>query len=185
MAATQPFPLTKISQQGLLAFHKAAGTLTSRQWNMRDRMRDIDLAYMREQDQSKSHRDAEAANKIGDMDKFQNLTIPVIKPQVRSAVAYQAAVFLTDYPILGVVSDAEYADQAEDYNAIMEENSIRGSWVREFLLFSIDGFKYNFSAVEAVWDKVTTPILETNLSRVQEATVKNIVTGKQIGRAHV
>lgn len=140
-------------------------------------MRNIDLAYLREQDDTTENRRAEYANMLGDSNKIQNITVPVIKPQVRAAVAYQAAVFLTDYPIFGVVSDPVYIDMAKQMQAVIEENSIRGSWAREILLFFIDGFKYNISALECCWSKVVTATLETDPSFQggQQGKPKNII----------
>jgi hypothetical protein len=37
--------------------------------------------------------------------------------------------------------------------ALMDEHSTRGGWVRQFQMFFRDGFKYNLSAVEVMWDK--------------------------------
>jgi len=140
-------------------------------------MRNIDLAYLREQDDTKENRRAEIANMLGDSDKIQNITIPVIKPQVRAATAYQAAVFLTDYPLFGVVADPVYIDMAKQMQAVIEENSIRGSWVRELLLFFIDGFKYNISAVECCWSKIVTASLETDptFQGGQQGKPKNVI----------
>jgi len=140
-------------------------------------MRNIDLAYLREQDDTIENRRAEYANMLGDSNKIQNITVPVIKPQVRAAVAYQAAVFLTDYPIFGVVSDPVYIDMAKQMQAVIEENSIRGSWAREILLFFIDGFKYNISALECCWSKVVTATLETDpaFQGGQQGKPKNII----------
>jgi len=140
-------------------------------------MRNIDLAYLREQDDTIENRRAEYANMLGDSNKIQNITVPVIKPQVRAAVAYQAAVFLTDYPIFGVVSDPVYIDMAKQMQAVIEENSIRGSWAREILLFFIDGFKYNISALECCWSKVVTATLETDpaFQGGQQGKPKNVI----------
>ena len=140
-------------------------------------MRNIDLAYLREQDDTIENRRAEYANMLGDSNKIQNITVPVIKPQVRAATAYQAAVFLTDYPIFGVVSDPVYIDMAKQMQAVIEENSIRGSWAREILLFFIDGFKYNISALECCWSKVVTATLETDpaFQGGQQGKPKNII----------
>lgn len=162
MAGNQAFPLTEISQDGLISYHRLASTVVKRQWNLREMMQQIDIAYLREGDQTKENQQAKIANAYGNKDKLQNLTIPVIKPQIRSAVAYQAGVFLTDYPIFGVTSSPEYQNEALQLQAVIEENSIYGSWVREFLLFFQDGFKYNISALECVWDKKTVPVLETD-----------------------
>jgi len=164
MAQTQAFNLSKVSQEGLIQFHRTAPTLVDRQWNIREQMRLIDVAYIREADMTVEQNRAAFANLMGDSDKIQNITIPVIKPQVRAAVAYQAAVFLTDYPMFGVVSSPEFITAAKQMQAVIEENSIRGSWVRELLLFLQDGFKYNLSALEVCWDRVTTAAIETDLS---------------------
>ncbi len=162
MAATQSFTISKVSQDSLIQFHRTAPTLMERQWNIRESMRLIDVAYIREADMTKVQEQSRLANILGDSDKIQNITIPIIKPQVRAAVAYQAAVFLTDYPLFGVVSAPEFISAAKQMQAVIEENSVRGSWVREFLLYFQDGFKYNLSAIEMCWDKVATAALDTD-----------------------
>jgi len=174
MAATQAFQIPKTAQESLLHFHRIAPTLIDRQWNLRESMRQIDIAYLREADFTEEQQRARLANLIGDSNKIQNITIPIIKPQVRAAVAYQAAVFLTDYPIFQVVSAPEHITAAKQMQAVIEENSIRGSWVRELLLFFQDGFKYNLSAIECCWDKVQTAALETNPTR-GAADVRQII----------
>lgn len=177
MAANQAFPLPKLAQEGLIQYHRTASTLVERQWNLREQMRSIDLAYIREQDWTSEHRRAEISNRFGDSNKVQNVTIPVIKPQVRAAVAYQAAVFLTDYPIFGVEAAPEFIDAAKQMQAVIEENSVRGAWARELLLFFQDGFKYNLSAVECTWDKVVTAALDTDPSfeRGQQGKVREVI----------
>jgi hypothetical protein len=163
MATTQAFPLPKLAQDGLIQYHRTASTLVERQWNLREQMRSIDLAYAREQDWTTENRRAEIANRFGDANKIQNVTIPVIKPQVRAAVAYQAAVFLTDYPIFGVEAAPQFVDAAKQMQAVIEENSVRGSWTRELLLFFGDGYKYNLSAIEC---KVVSKVKFAKLSGV-------------------
>jgi hypothetical protein len=177
MASTQSFPLPKVAQEGLVHYHRTASTLVERQWNLREQMRTIDLAYMREQDWTTEHRRAEIANRYGDSNKIQNITVPVIKPQVRAAVAYQAAVFLTDYPIFGVVAAPQFIDAAKQMQAIIEENSVRGAWTRELLLFFQDGFKYNLSAIEVTWDKVVTAALDTDPSFAagQQGKIREVI----------
>ena len=177
MAANQAFPLPKLAQEGLIHYHRTASTLVERQWNLREQMRSIDLAYIREQDWTSEHRRAEIANRFGDSNKIQNVTVPVIKPQVRAAVAYQAAVFLTDYPIFGVTADPQFIDAAKQMQAVIEENSVRGAWARELLLFFQDGFKYNLSALEVTWDKVVTAALDTDPSfeAGQQGKVREVI----------
>ena len=177
MAQTQGFQIPKTAQDGLIQYHRTASTLVERQWNLKEQYRQIDLAYIREQDFTVENRMAQIANTYGDSNKIQNITVPVIMPQVRAAVAYQAAVFLTDYPIFGVTSSPAFIDAAKQMQAVIEENSVRGSWVRELLLFFQDGFKYNLSAIEVKWDKVVTAALETNPSyrSGQEGKPKEII----------
>lgn len=162
MAATTPQYVSKNSQEALKHQHISINEIMNRQWNFREQMRTIDLAYIREQDWTEEQWKARLANRAGNADKIQNVTIPVIKPQVLSAVSYQAGVFLADNPIIGVVSDPRWADQAMQMQTVLEDQSIRGGWVREFLLFFIDGFKYNLSAIECSWDKVVTAAVETD-----------------------
>lgn len=177
MASTQAFPIPKPVQSALVDYHKRTSTIVERQWNLREQMRQIDLAYIREQDMTTEHRTAELANRLGDSSRVQNVTVPVIKPQVRAAVAYQAAVFLTDYPLFGVVSSPQYQDAAKQMQAVIEENSVRGAWARELLLFFQDGFKYNLSAIEVSWNKVVTAALDTDptFERGQEGKVRQVI----------
>lgn len=185
MAAPQAFNISKASQEGIIQFHRTAPTLIEKQWNIRESMRQIDIAYIREADYTKEQERARLANLLGDADKFQNITVPIIKPQVRAAVAYQAAVFLTDYPMFGVVSSPQYISAAKQMQAVIEENSVRGSWVREFLLFFQDGFKYNLSAIEVDWCKIATAAIETDPSfaQGQEGKVREVIwSGNKVRR---
>ena len=126
------------------------------QWNIRTQMRNIDLAYIREQDNTTPHWRARISNNLGDPTKFQNVTVPVVMPQVESAVTYQASVFLTGVPIFGWVAPPGDEDSALMYQAITEENSIRGGWVQQFMIGFRDMFKYNLGLVECAWDRVVT-----------------------------
>lgn len=177
MAANTPFDISKKSQEGLLEYHNQITTASNSQYNLREQFRQIDLAYLRENDNTAEHIRAKQANKNGNSDRLQNITIPVIKPMIDSAVDYQTAVFLQDYPLFGVVSDPQYIDQAMQLQAIIEENSIRSGWAREILLFLNKAFRYNIAALECTWDKAVTAAIETDLSYKggQEGKPKQIV----------
>jgi hypothetical protein len=164
MSATVAQIVPRKAQDAFLEYHRYASITVERHWNLRERLRQIDLSYLRETDQTSEQLKAKAANARGDQSKFQNITVPVIKPQITAAVAYQAAVFLTDYPIFGVVSSPEYASEAMQFQAVLEENSIRGAWARELILFLHDGFKYNISAVEVDWSRIATAAIDTDIS---------------------
>lgn len=164
MAANTPFRLTKTSQAGLLEFHRLVATSPNRQYNLREQFRQIDLSFLRTKDLTTENLRAKLANALGDSNRIQNVTIPIVAPQVDAAVDYQTAVFLTDYPLFGVVSDPMWATQALQMQAVIEENSIRAGWARELILYFTNIFKYNIAAIEVSWDKITTAAIETDVT---------------------
>lgn len=164
MASKTPTIIPKKSQQGIIEYANLAYESLNSTWDMRAKMRAMDLAYMREQDTSKEQAQAKRANAYGDKTKFQNITVPVVLPQVESAVTYQASVFLTGSPIFGVVSNPLYMDQAMQMETIIEDQQIRGGWVRQLTKFFRDGFKYNFSGLEVEWAEVVTAALDTDVA---------------------
>lgn len=135
----------------------------NQQYGIRERMRLVDLAYAREADLTKEHLRAKAANKYGDKDRFQNITIPIVMPQVEAAVTYQASVFLTGVPLFGVVADPAYEDEALQLETVIDEQSTRGGWASQFEFAFRDGFKYNLGCVEVSWEREVTAAIETDL----------------------
>lgn len=125
----------------------------SNTWNMRDQFLQRDLAYYREVDTTTEQNRALWANRTGDPRKLQNLIIPIIMPQVESALAYNAGVFLTGYPIFGVAADPAKADAALQLETILSENQVQYAWVRHMIMFLRDTLKYNFGALEVTWKK--------------------------------
>ena len=164
MASNTPTIVPKKSQEGIIQYCKTAYSSLNSQWDLRSKLRAMDLAYMREQDLSKENAQAKRANAYGDKTKFQNITVPVVLPQVEAAVTYQSSVFLTGYPLFGVVANPQYIDEALQMETVIAEQSIRGGWVGELIKFFRDGFKYNISAVELVWDAQVTAALDTDIS---------------------
>jgi len=172
---TVPMYIPKLAQDGIIEFNKSCETVQESDYNIREHLREIDLAYMREQDWTTEHKRAKLANRYGDSDKLQNITVPVVMPQVESAVAYQSSVFLTGLPIFESVANPQFEDQALQLNTIIEDQSIKGGWVRELQMFFRDGFKYNISALEVGWDSVVTAALETDLTySTKEAKPKSV-----------
>ena len=184
MATNQAFIPPKATQEALLQFHKYSATQSENQWNMKEQMRRIDLAYLREEDLTLDQWRAKYQNLQGNSNAIQNVVVPVVKPQINAAVDYQISVFLTDYPIFGVVSGPEYIDQALQLQALIEENSIRTGWVSQFTKFFFDAFKY-WGVVEVTWDKIVTAALETDPSYNlgQEGRPKEVIwQGNRISR---
>lgn len=158
-----PMLLSPNSQAGLVNFHNQAITMSSRSWNLRDQFIKADKAYMREVDFTAEQQKAAISNRLGDPSKFQNITVPVVLPQVEGAVVYQSSVFLTGNPIFETVASAEYEDSAIAMNALLTEQAIRGGWVAELMQHFRNGFKYNLAALEVSWERKVTYSIETDL----------------------
>ena len=163
-APTQPVLISKNSQAGLLELHRQCYQQFNSQWNLREQMREIDLAYAREMDLTEENYRAKIANRNGDKNKFQNVTIPVVLPQVEAAVTYQASVFLTGVPLFGVSAAPAFMNEAIQMETVIDNQAIRGGWAREFMMFFRDGFKYNLSALEVSWCREITWSPETDIS---------------------
>lgn len=161
MAGATALIIPEKSQQAILEFSRVCYTQLNSQWNIRNQLQNVDRAYMREKDWTKTQWRAKLANRYGDPTKFQNVVVPVVLPAVEAAVTYQSSVFLTGQPMFGWVGAPENESAALMYQAIMEENQTRGGWVQELMMFFRDGFKYNLSIIETVWDRQVTAAIET------------------------
>jgi hypothetical protein len=164
LTSATPLIIPQKSQDGLRAFYQQCYQMLNQQWNIREMFRIADLAYIREKDWTQENLKAKWANRYYDPTKFQNVCVPVVMPQVESAVTYQSSVFLTGNPLFGWVAPPESEDSALQYQAIVEENSRRGGWIDELIMFFRDGFKYNLSFVEVSWGRQVTAALETDLT---------------------
>lgn len=122
-------------------------------WNMRAQFLYRDQVYYREVDRSAEQTKAMLANMAGDPTKYQNPIVPVVMPQVESALAYLGGVFLTGYPIFGVTASPEDVDKALQMETIIAENSTYYGWVRQLIMFMRDCLKYNFGVLEVEWKK--------------------------------
>lgn len=177
MVATTVVPLSDKSQKGLVAYYRSLQNFQniSRE-DFRHRYETIDKSYQREVDQTEEHLKAQAANKGGDSTRFQNMTVPVVMPQVETAVTYQTSVFLTGHPIFGVVSSPEYMDEAKQLETKFEDDSKRGGWTKELIKFFRDGFKYNFAPIEVTWADETTYSIETDVTKsLSQGIAKEVV----------
>jgi hypothetical protein len=130
---------------------------------LRDRLEELDRAYQREEDTSLEHVQAKNANRSsGDKTKRDNIIVPIVMPQVESALGYFSEVFLSGYPIFPVGGPVEWDEAALMMETIVGENSITAAWPRHLMMFFRDGFKYNLQAMEVVWDRKTTAAFETD-----------------------
>jgi hypothetical protein len=95
--------------------------------------------------------------------KITDITVPIVMPQIESAVAYQAGVYLSSYPIFGVFSSPEQQDMATQFETIFGQHSVQYGWSRELIKAFRNGFKYNHAPVFAHWKK-------TSISKVSTST---------------
>lgn len=170
-----PLIIPAKSQLGIIEYHRQCYQTLANQWNIKEQMRAIDVAYIREGDRTKENARAKAANAYGNSNRFQNVTIPVVMPQVEAAVEYQTSVFLQGIPVFGVVSSPAYADEALQMETVIDENATRGGWVRHLQLFFRANFKYNFSFLECNWDKKITASLETDVQFGTRGKPKEVI----------
>lgn len=162
--ANTPMLLSKDSEAGFINFHHQALELSSKLWNLREQFKRSDKAYMRELDGTTEQARAVISNAYGDPTKFQNITVPIVLPQVEGAVVYQSSVFLTGHPIIAAVASPEYQDDAASMNTIIEDEQIKGGWIAELMMHFRNGFKYNLAALEVTWCQKVTATLDTDLN---------------------
>jgi len=163
MAAATPLIVGENSQTALVEFAKQCYGMLEQQWNLRNQFRSIDLAYQRELDYTTEHANAQLSNRSGDPTKFQNVVVPVVMPQVEAAVTYQASVFLTGNPIFGWTAPPGQEDAALQFQAITEENQIRGGWTQQFMMFFKDIFKYNLGFLETTFGRKVSVAIESDI----------------------
>lgn len=171
-APTTPLPISQEAQECVIQYLQGVQALYTSSFNIRTQLEQRDRAYYREQDWSKENDRAKSANQTGDAKKLQNVTVPVVMPQVESALAYLADVFLTGYPIFATVAPPADAEAMKQFDALLTDNSIMGAWPSELMQTLRNGLKYDLGAVEVVWEKkkvysVGTPEL-ANITRGTE-----------------
>jgi hypothetical protein len=160
----QAFPLSKVALEGLLKLSQSAYMTLNKDWQIRNQLIDIDCAYMREGNLGQENFDARTANRYGDKSRIQDIVVPIVMPQVEAGVTHLSKVFLSGNPIFGVVTNKAAQDEiAAQYDAIMEENGIRGGWVRQLNMFFRDGLKYNLHGLEVNWETKNIYSVETDM----------------------
>lgn len=164
MAANTSFILNDSSKQAFIEYYKQLNLLCNDSIrNQRTRFEKVDKAYQRENDTSDTKKQADLQNKAGNPNPVTNTAVPIVKPQVESAVQYQTSVFLTGIPIFGVVSNAKFMDEALQLETVIDVQATRGGWTKEFIKFFRNGAKYNFAPLEMSWEKERTVDLTTDI----------------------
>ena len=142
MTASTSIPLSTESHNAFIEYYKTiqqnSNTLIGA---MRSKFEEIDKQYQREKDLTYDNQQSKQANKRGDADKFRNITVPVVMPQVETAVTYQTSVFLQGYPIFGVVSPPAFMDEALQMETVVADQAQRGRWTADIIKSFRGGFK--------------------------------------------
>lgn len=167
-----PFKVTTVIEDTIIKYCTRYQELLMVNFNMRGVLTDIDRAYMREKDWTQDQLVARTLNKAGDIAAMQNVTVPIVMPQVESAVDYYIDVFLSGYPIFAVNSAPDTEAQGKQYEAIIAENSDTANWKRQLIMFFRDGLKYNLHALEVDWCNWTLPGIETDVTFPNSAKPK-------------
>lgn len=161
-SSTAILNLKKESQQAIIAYAKTARSRYQYFYNIRNILEMVDRHYYREYAWTVEQQRARLANKVGDTSKFQDITIPIVYPQVEAFVTYQSSVYLAGNPIFGVVASPQYEDVALAMEAVIADQAQRTGWKSELIKFFRDGGKYSLSAMEISWDKQVAPSFEAD-----------------------
>jgi len=183
-APATPIFIPAAAQDGFVQLKNSYMDAFGAYQDIRFQMIEIDVAYMREGDNTIENARAVIRNRMGDTNKFRNITVPIIAPAVETAVEYQTEVFLQGYPIFSFVGAPKDMDAVQQMNVIVEDQSTRGGWTQQLMMAIRDGFKYNIGAVDFDWGQQTVPVLETDISvSTSEGQPKEIIwQGNQLER---
>lgn len=153
--AAKSGPVSETTERSFLTYAEKAHQLLMNQFSLRSNLEMIDRYYMREDNWSLANVRAKIANKVGNKKHIQDVTVPIVMPQVEAALGYMANVFVTGYPTFGVSSDPTQEDAALQMETIIAENSVTAGWTRQLMMFFRDGLKYNLHGLELEWQNRT------------------------------
>lgn len=144
-------PVSQATHDAIIDYVEKKRAMLVNNFNMRSRMQQIDRIYQRETDWTEAQRRAKMANNAGDITKMQNVTIPVVMPQVESMLTFLSETFLSSYPLFPVLSKPKMMDVAMQMETTIGEQGIQFSWAAELMQAMRDTLKYNVCAVEVDW----------------------------------
>ena len=173
--ATIIIPLSKDQQRMIIHTVTMWQETLYSQYAMRAEFENIDREYQREKDWTEEQVKSRIANRKGDSRKIQNVTVPVVMPQVNSACSYLEEVFLSGYPIFPVVADPQNEDAALQLETIINENAITTSWAQQIAMFFRDGLKYNLCALECDWKQKVNWTVNNDLNSPNGAKAKKVL----------
>jgi hypothetical protein len=183
LEATTMINLEKDQEESIVHFALNAQSALTNRFNLRAGMEQLDKEYAREVDFTPDQVKSQMLNRAGDSSRFQNITVPIVMPQVQAAHSYLSNVFLTGYPIFGVTSDPTNETAALQMETIIGENSTTAGWARELSMFFRDSLKYNIAAVEVDWQERNVWTIETDATAKKgRKAVKKLWQGNVLKR---
>lgn len=162
--------ISTASQKSITKFLNSAVTQFGEKFAIRERMKEIDRAYLRQVDNTKETQIAREQNK-NDPTKFQNVVIPVVKPQVEIAVAKLVETFLMGYPIFGVSAMPPLQDAGMQMETILADQQEHGGWSSELQSCFRDGKKYNLLMAEVDWKKEAVAAVANDVGSANTAKI--------------
>lgn len=181
MATSSPYTrsLSIQQRQKLLDYAKRCAEYNTELGTWRQLLLYRDRAYQSQLNMTAEHLKSLRLNLLGDARKIADLTVPIIMPQVESAVAYQAGVFLSSWPIFPVVASPQKQNEAIQFQTVMSNHAIQYGWTRELIKWFRDGAKYNWGALFCHWKKtaVQEVTTSTDISSAGQAALKKQVYG--------
>jgi len=173
--ATVPFVLSQEQNDYVVKYGLQCQTMLHSQYTLRSEFEEIDRQYQREKDWTEGQIKSRIANRRGDSSKIQDVTVPIIFPQVNSALSYMTEVFTSGYPIFPVVSDPLNENTAMMLEAIVQENATTSGWSAELIKFFRDGLKYNIAAVEIEWRQKTNWTIQNDIKATSGGSAKKVL----------
>lgn len=166
--------LPPIVQKRLVDYVNAIVAAQSRFESFKDRLEEIDYNYYLFKKNQKKFVDGKD-QPLSDSEVEDIIETPIATSQVDSIVAYLTSLYLSGYPIFGVVTPKEFQDAGEMLEAMIDNHAIRGRWGRELILTFKDAAKYNITGIGNEWAPISTLSVSTNpttTSRIPKLEIK-------------
>lgn len=122
--------------------------------NFRSMLEYRDRAYIRQLNVTAKQLEAVRRGMAGEPTMAQDLTVPIIMPQIESSVAYKAGVFLSNPGVFGVVAPPEYMDAALKFETTLQKQAEKFGWSRSLIRIFRNADKYNFGPAIVDWKRV-------------------------------
>lgn len=178
-----PLPINPQAQQVVINFINNTAKFLDNNWALRARLLNADRIYNRELDWSAKQRTARIKNMNGDVTAIQNPVVPVVGPQVESALTYLAEVYLASYPVFPIVAPPEMEDLALQLETLLGESAVQFQYVSELGMLLRDMLKYNLGSVELDWKKQRVGSISNDPTKVGDPKATEIIfQGNKIKR---